>query len=129
MSYNPNTWSSGNVVTEEKLNNIEEGIKELNKLKIIGYLVNDYNTRVLDHTWKEIDDAIKSGTIVMAVGKKDGIECTLIHCTKKSSNSSQKSAAASGGTYACIANDTVFVTYTETGLPVYYRGGNDTVIS
>lgn len=51
MSYTPNTWKSGDVVTSAKLNNIEQGIA--NAAPMIVHNNND----TLDKTWQEIHDA------------------------------------------------------------------------
>ena len=51
MSYTPNTWKSGDVVTSAKLNNIEQGIANA------GAMIVHNNDDTLDKTWQEIHDA------------------------------------------------------------------------
>ena len=55
MSYEPNIWKSGDVVTSEKLNHIEQGIAA----GLNGVLICTVNseTNALDHTWQEIANA------------------------------------------------------------------------
>lgn len=59
MSYTPNTWKSGDVVTSAKLNNMEQGIANAG-----GMIVHD-NNGTLDKTWQEIYDAAPFVTIIM----------------------------------------------------------------
>lgn len=51
MSYTPNTWKSGDVVTSAKLNNIESGI--VNSVLVVTADENN----ALDHTYAEIEAA------------------------------------------------------------------------
>lgn len=60
MSYEKQTWASGDVITAEKLNHIESGIGAS------ALVVKDTNG-VLDKTWKEINDALLAGTMVICV--------------------------------------------------------------
>ncbi len=59
MSYTPNTWKSGDVVTSAKLNNIEQGIANA------GAMIVHDNNGTLDKTWQEIHDAAPFVTIIM----------------------------------------------------------------
>lgn len=63
MSYTPNTWKSGDVVTSAKLNNIENGIASA-VLKVNAIMDEQTGTMTLDKTWQEINDA---GFAVMAL--------------------------------------------------------------
>lgn len=51
MSYTPNTWKSGDVVTSAKLNNMEQGIANA------GAMIAHDNSDTLDKTWQEVHDA------------------------------------------------------------------------
>ena len=51
MSYTPNTWKSGDVVTSAKLNNMEQGIANA------GAMIVHNDDDTLDKTWQEIHDA------------------------------------------------------------------------
>lgn len=57
MSYTPNTWKSGDVVTSAKLNNIEQGIANASSGLLIVKASEDGDTVTLDKTWQEIHDA------------------------------------------------------------------------
>ena len=63
MSYTPNTWATGDTITAEKLNNMEQGIAGAGGV----FLVNmDMDTTTLDKTWQEIYDAAAAGQEVIA---------------------------------------------------------------
>lgn len=65
MTYTKHTWETGEIITDEKLNNIEDGIA--NQDTLIVNIVVDENPKRLDKTWQEIYDAIDSGRIVYVV--------------------------------------------------------------
>lgn len=72
MSYNPTTWNTGDIVTSEKLNKMEQGIANAGVL--VCHMVEDNGTYRLDHTWQEIADA------GFAVAVDDGSISTLNSC-------------------------------------------------
>ena len=55
MSYNEQTWQTGNVISAEKLNHMEDGIATGVLLGVNGTI--NGNTMTLDRTWQEINDA------------------------------------------------------------------------
>lgn len=68
MSYNKTTWATGDIVTAEKLNNIENGITN-NNIYTASIISNvdestGEETVTLDKTWQEIFDATQSGRLV-----------------------------------------------------------------
>ena len=65
MSYTPTEWADGDVITAEKLNNIESGISEAEGGSGGILIINETevddshgNGLILDKTWQEIFDAI-----------------------------------------------------------------------
>lgn len=60
MSYTKQNWNSGDVITAEKLNKIENGVENSNSVLIIHRISGD-GGYALDKTWKEIHDAYVSG--------------------------------------------------------------------
>lgn len=54
MAYTPTEWQSGDIVTSEKLNKIENGIADAGGVLVATV---DTQTYALDKTWKEIDEA------------------------------------------------------------------------
>ena len=65
MSYVKTVWETGDVITAEKLNNMEDQIEKLTPL-IIEHTGDDVNV-VLNKTWQEIKDLFDAGQ-TMAVG-------------------------------------------------------------
>jgi len=59
MSYTPTEWKSGDVITSENLNKLEQGVAAAGGGGGGGVLVvgADMDTMTLDKTWKEIADA------------------------------------------------------------------------
>lgn len=69
MSYTPNTWQKGDVVTSAKLNNIEQGIANAGGVLFVN-ATTEGQTTTLDKTWHEIDTAYKGGFNVIIVVDK-----------------------------------------------------------
>ncbi len=68
MAYTPTEWKSGDVITAEKLNNIEEGISENNSdlFMLVNAETVDNNTlTAIDKTFDEIANFIINGGVVM----------------------------------------------------------------
>ena len=70
MSYIPTTWETGDVITAEKLNNMESGIANGEDLFVITAMnvateTNPRTQPTLDKTFLEIADAIKAGKVVV----------------------------------------------------------------
>ncbi len=63
--YTKQTWNTGDVITEEKLNHIEDGISNAGGVLIVNENYNEDIGSTLDKTYKEIRNAYDSGTIVM----------------------------------------------------------------
>ena len=74
MSYTPTEWKSGDVITSEKLNNLEQGVASASGGGGTGggALIVSYTDRTEDETtiltltstWKEIQTAIASGKVI-----------------------------------------------------------------
>ena len=58
MAYTKNTWKTGDIVTSEKLNHIEDGIANAG-----GVMVINVTSGTLDKTWQEIYDAMAQGKL------------------------------------------------------------------
>ena len=61
MAYEKTTWQSGDVVTSEKLNNIENGIANMS---MVIHTTDDGAQYVMDKTFGEILEAFTSGTFI-----------------------------------------------------------------
>lgn len=64
MAYNKTNWQTGDTITAEKLNNIENGIAGM--VLVVNYSEdqNTPNKFVFDHTWQEIYDVFSAGGLV-----------------------------------------------------------------
>lgn len=63
--YEKQTWVTGEVITKEKLNHMEDGIADSGGGSFLVIL--DEDTGALDKTWKEIHDAFASGKYVPVI--------------------------------------------------------------
>lgn len=74
MSYEKQTWATGDVITAEKLNHMEDGIAG-GTLVIGGFSYSDNNelTGTSDKTWQEIYNAMVAGVrCVVVIAGTDG---------------------------------------------------------
>lgn len=62
MAYTKNTWKTGDIVSSQKLNHMEDGIANSENVFIVG------GGDILDKTWQEIFDAI--GAVALCVVRK-----------------------------------------------------------
>ena len=73
MSYTPTVWNTGDVITAEKLNHAEEGIKNAFSTYVVNFTLNsdDYSV-TCDKTYQEIDDATYEN-VPIAILNNEGI--------------------------------------------------------
>ena len=112
MSYNKTTWQTGDIVTAEKLNKLEDGVADASEVFIIG-LQEDAPT-TLDTTWKEIHDALISGKLVVRIEIDDEFNAVY--------SSIVSSVRENLGYYYVVIGDSSGDTYktdTETGYPEF----------
>lgn len=66
MAYTPTSWQNGDVITAEKLNNMESGIAAALPVFLVTFSYDDgTDTYVADHTFAEIATAAQAGNILM----------------------------------------------------------------
>lgn len=75
MSYTPTTWETGDIITAEKLNNMESGIAEAGNVFLIGLTTE--NT-VFTKTFGEIKSALINGCLIAVAINGDGAEYQMI---------------------------------------------------
>ena len=71
MSYEKQTWQTGDVITDDKLNHMEDGIAGAGGEPLLVHESYDEETGIylLDKTWKEIKDAyISTGCLLVEQG-------------------------------------------------------------
>ena len=71
MAYEPKTWQYGEVVTADDLNRIERGIAEAGGGLILKVSETVDSKMYFDHTWEEVDNAMKAGTPVNVLQKAE----------------------------------------------------------
>lgn len=68
MSYNKNTWETGDTVTAAKLNNMENGITANDKFFITSVIYDeDGGVYEIQNTWQELYDAMEAGKIIYCI--------------------------------------------------------------
>lgn len=65
MSYTPTEWETGDVVTAEKLNKLEQGVANSGGSGLIVGTTFSDNVLTFDKTYKQIHDALLDGTSVV----------------------------------------------------------------
>ena len=72
MNYTPTDWQTGNIITSEKLNNIENGIANNDIFIIKGTLIENTqnNQHQLNKTFQEIEQVAESKLIVLAIERR-----------------------------------------------------------
>ena len=88
MAYNKTNWSSGDTITAEKLNKIEQGITNSRGLIVAGVFdVNNPERIVGDKTWGEVYEAMRNGIPVLLKSDFPNITCsTAVLDTGKTGN-------------------------------------------
>ena len=65
MAYTPTEWKSGDVITAEKLNNMEEGISDSNVLIVNTHWDNTTSKEMIDLPFEKMVEATNSGKIIV----------------------------------------------------------------
>lgn len=65
MAYTPNTWATGDTITAQKLNNMEQGIANAGGAVIVGYTFSS-GSITFDKTWQELYDSMAAGSACVA---------------------------------------------------------------
>lgn len=68
MAYQKQTWVTGETITEQKLNHMEDGIA--NTILIVG-ITEDGTKEILDKTWQQIYDASYAVVVKHLENEKD----------------------------------------------------------
>jgi len=118
MNYTPTEWNTGDIVSSQKLNKLEEGVKGAYEVMVIN--VNIENG-ALDKTWQEIYDAMAQGIFCVAIADsgtpEGGIMTAVI-----------SSVSISEGTYIVRVADTTYTASSATGYPSPVPISDDTPV-
>lgn len=118
MSYTPTVWATGDVVTAEKLNKLEQGVASAGGGSGGGgnvLLVNcDLQTMTLDKTWQEIQTAMATSVVVIYQAAPDYGFWAHLYVTQVRSDEY--------GNYIIeVNNGDQFRATSASGYPVYYN--------
>lgn len=119
MSYTPTDWKNGDIITEERLDHMEQGIADANSGS--GVLVVTDTEGTLNKTWQEINDA---GFAVRKLAMPDvmggGASFSLLSFTSKSGGFSAVFYSEYDGTL----EEMVYVADTADGYPTLSDNGD-----
>lgn len=111
MGYSKQTWVNGEVITDTKLNHIEDGIANAGGVMFVTE-TNENDTSTLGNTYKEIKDAIDAGHVAYISNTESGVnEYTIIF-----------SISGGNGDYQIATQSHTWTTDNENGYPSYYYG-------
>lgn len=111
MSYEKQTWVNGDVITDNKLNHMEDGIANAGGAMFVTE-TNENDTSTLGNTYKEIKDAIDAGHVAYIVASiSDGGGYTAIN-----------EIGGGDGSYVVATTSHTWTTDNENGYSSYYYG-------
>lgn len=112
MAYEKQTWATGDVITESKLNHMEDGIANGGGGSFVVH--ENVETSELDKTWNEIFNAIKSNTLpIIYRATNNNVECEPISMAWTSGD-----ARFSVSTFL----DNLYIARSADGYPVHDNG-------
>lgn len=118
--YEKQTWNTGDVITEEKLNHMEDGISNAGGVMVVNANYDESTSiSTLDKTWKEIYDCLSSGVpcYVKDVADERNVSLAQLLACAYNENAS---------VFEChvwtSSIGQVYTTESESGFP-YYGGG------
>ena len=112
MAYTKNTWKTGDIVSSQKLNHMEDGIANAG-----GFMVINSTDNTLDKTWQEIHDAMAANTFCVIKKVAQRLDKDYVH------NSPVVEAVKNGQespyTYIVTTTSNKYTTDTPSGYPVF----------
>ena len=115
MAYTPNTWATGDTITAQKLNNMEQGIASSGALvvNIVPIPDDEFGNTTLDKTWQEIHDAVlSSGVTIVTREIYEGQDLISVTTPQYVNYDSGLEDA-----YLVAASDIEYTTATASGYP------------
>lgn len=109
MAYTKNTWKTGDIVSSQKLNHMEDGIANSENVFIVGGVSfgNSGIEGTLDKTWQEIHDAMLSKICIVVITDDSSIVQKLI----------TDASVGLEGEYNVFVEETQFSTDMANGYP------------
>jgi hypothetical protein len=121
MAYTKNTWNTGDIVSSQKLNRMEDGIANSENVFIVGGATYDFAddklAGTLDKTWQEIHDALQSKICVIVATDGDNARSIFISAALANPYAEEGDAR-----YKVVTSDhdEVFITDSKDGYPAVY---------
>lgn len=120
MAYEQTEWKSGDVVTSEKLNKIENGIAGAGGVLVVTMSGDPLTS---DKTWQEIYDAANSGMFVVTkYGSDDGVKPAFLSEAVGYEGDSYFAAFVNVDGATLGLNARTFVAESADDYPVYSEG-------
>lgn len=119
MAYVKQNWETGELITSQKLNHMEDGIENAGGGALVINRIDDEDNSqfVLDKTFEEIEDALMAGTPCIIVDDTyDTKYYTMVTSAVADPDINQFSVL--DGTEGRMS----YLTHTENGYPSYYYG-------
>lgn len=109
MAYEKHTWETGEVITAENLNHMENGIKDAGGSFAISVQQTD-NALTLTKTWQEIFDAVNGGKFAYVIEHRSDTSVYIYPVNYVS---------VYGLGYDVNCNNTIFTATSATGYPTF----------
>lgn len=113
MAYVPKDWVTGEVITEQALDHIEQGIANI--VMVVTETVEGENY-TLNKTWREIDNALANGVLVKMILLEEGGHRIDDLFTENSTDG-----------YFAANSVHSYETNSADGYPVFHNGGGGNV--
>lgn len=120
MAYTKNTWNTGDIVSSQKLNHMEDGIANSENVFIVGGATNDPENGwqgTLNKTWQQIRDAIQSKICVIVATDGDNVESKIIEAVYDNPEPME-----GDGRYQVAIDGAIFTTDSKDGYPAIGGG-------
>lgn len=125
MAYTTNTWVTGDTITADKLNHMEDGIASASGGPLIVNVtrISDggYSNMALDKTWQEIHDALLSSGVTIVYHESVEDEEGVYDVVTPNSLDRMSYASEEAYPYLVTVADEDYMTTTANGYPRTYR--------
>lgn len=110
MSYTPTVWKTGDIVSSQRLNKLEEGVRDAYEVMVINIVTEDPaqsaknllrasrggSTVFLDKTWQQIFDALIAGKLCAIKRTGEGVASFAPVTTASTEEGSYKILSGAG---------------------------------
>ena len=137
MSYEKTTWQTGDVVTAEKLNKLEDGVQNATELPSVTAEDDGDVLTVVEGEWAKATPSGGGGSLAIGVTSVDGVDtlnktwqeihdalaegkyCVIVESTENFLSQTYVSTVMSGdGSYVIFVDEDAYVASSASGYPV-----------